>query len=73
MKIKTRHQKLKLLMKNKINRPLMFMNNNVIVEQLKTVVWENYKEIRACDFQGWYEGLNQIEKAAFNVKFDEIH
>lgn len=56
-----------------MNRPLMFMNNNLIIEQLKTVVWENYKEIRACDFQGWYEGLNQIEKSAFNVKFDELN
>ena len=55
-----------------MNRPLMFMNNTLIIEQLKAVVWENYKEIRACDFQGWYEGLNQIEKAAFNVKFDEL-
>ena len=56
-----------------MNRPLMFMNNNLIVEQLKTVVWESYKEIRGGDFKVWYNGLNQIEKAAFNVKFDELH
>tara|TARA_R110002051_G_scaffold325165_1_gene426094 strand:+ start:658 stop:861 length:204 start_codon:yes stop_codon:yes gene_type:complete len=56
----------------KMNRPLMFMNNNLIVEQLKTAVWEKYKEIRACDFQGWYEGLSPIEKTAWDVKFDEI-
>ena len=55
-----------------MNRPLMFMNNNLIVEQLKTSVWEKYKEIRACDFQGWYEGLSPIEKTAWDVKFDEI-
>ena len=60
-------------MKNKMNRPLMFMNNNLTIEQLKTVVWENYKEIRACDFKGWYDVLNPIERVAFNVKFNELH
>ena len=55
-----------------MNRPLIFMNNNVIVEQLKTLVWEKYKEVRACDFQGWYKGLSPIEQAAWDVKFDEI-
>jgi len=56
-----------------MNRPLMFMNNNLTIEQLKTVVWENYKEIRACDFKGWYDVLNPIERVAFNVKFNELH
>ena len=55
----------------KINRPLMFMNNNHLIEQLKTRVWEDYSEIRACDFQGWYQGLNPVERAAWNEKFDE--
>jgi len=54
-----------------MNRPLMFMNNNLIVEQLKTSVWEKYQEVRACDFQGWYKGLSPIEQAAWDVKFDE--
>ena len=56
-----------------MNRPLMFINNDSIVEQLKIVVWKNYKEIKSCDFQSWYEGLNQIERAAFNVKFNELN
>jgi len=54
-----------------MNRPLMFMNNNVIVEQLKTAVWEKYKEVKNCDFQGWYANLSPVEKAAWNSKFDE--
>jgi len=58
---------------NKMNRPLMFMNNSVLIEQLKTAVWESYGEIKSCDFKGWYDGLNPIERAAFNVKFDELH
>ena len=56
----------------KMIRPLMFMNNNLIVEQLKTAIWEEYKEVKNCDFQGWYKGLSPIEKAAWDVKFDEI-
>ena len=56
-----------------MNRPLMFMNNSALIEQLKTMVWENYKEIKSCDFQGWYDGLNSIERAAWNVKFNELH
>ena len=54
-----------------MNKPLMFMNNNSTVEQLKTAVWEKYKEVVACDFQGWYEGLSPIEQTAWDVKFDE--
>ena len=54
-----------------MNRALMFINNNLIVEQLKTEVWEKYKEVAACDFQGWYEGLSPIEQTAWDVKFDE--
>jgi hypothetical protein len=48
------------------------MNNNLIVEQLKTSVWEKYKEVKAGDFPGWYEGLSPIEQTAWNVKFNEI-
>ena len=55
-----------------MNRPLMFINNNLIVEQLKDRVWGNYQKIRNCDFQGWYKGLSPIEQAAWDVKFDEI-
>ena len=56
-----------------MNRPLMFMNNSVLIEQLKTAVWETYREIKSCDFKGWYDELNPIERVAFNVKFDELH
>ena len=55
-----------------MNRPLMIINNNVIVEQLKQRVWEDYKKVRNCDFQGWIEGLSPVEKTAWEVKFDEI-
>ena len=54
-----------------MNRPLMFINDNLIVEQLKNAVWERYKEVKNCDFQGWYEGLSPIEQKAWDVKFDE--
>ena len=27
--------------------------------------------VKNCDFQGWYEGLSPIEKAAWDMKFDE--
>jgi len=56
-----------------MNRPLMFMNNNLIVEQLKDRIWDDYQKIRNCDFQGWYKGLCPIEQAAWDVKFDEIN
>jgi len=56
-----------------MNRPLMFMNNNLIVEQLKNRVWEDYLKVKACDFQGWYKGLSPIEKTAWDVKFDELN
>lgn len=49
------------------------MNNSVLIEEIKTVVWENYKKIKSCDFKGWYDGLNPIERAAWNVKFDELN
>ena len=55
-----------------MNRPLMFINNNVIVEQLKEKVCEYYKKVPNCDFQGWFEGLSPVEKTAWEVKFDEI-
>ena len=51
----------------------MFMNNNLIIEQLKGRIWDDYQKIRNCDFQGWYRGLSPIEKAAWDVKFDEIN
>ena len=50
----------------------MFMNNNDLIESLKSRIWEEYLTVKACDFQGWYEGLSPIEKAAWDVKFDEI-
>ena len=28
--------------------------------------------VKNCDFQGWYEGLSPIEKAAWDMKFDEV-
>ena len=43
-----------------------------IVEQLKERVWEDYKKVPNCDFQGWFEGLSPVEKTAWEVKFDEI-
>ena len=55
-----------------MNRPLMFMNNNVIVEQLKTRVWEKYQEISGGDFKNWYNGLSPVEQCAWDVKFKEI-
>ena len=55
-----------------MNKPLMFMNNIDLIESLKARVWEKYKTVKACDFQGWYEGLSPIEKAAWDVKFDEV-
>jgi len=55
-----------------MNKPLMFINNNLIVEQLKTSVWEKYKEVKNGDFQLWYEGLSPIEQTAWTVKFNEI-
>ena len=55
-----------------MNKPLMFINNNDLIESLKTRIWEKYLTVKACDFQGWYEGLSPIEKAAWDVKFDEI-
>jgi len=57
----------------KMNKPLMFINNNVIVEQLKERIWEDYKNIRDCDVQGWLEGLSPVEKVAWETKFDEIN
>jgi hypothetical protein len=51
----------------------MFMNNNFIVEQLKTRVWESYKKIKSGDFSNWYKGLSPIEKSAWDVKFDELN
>tara|TARA_R110001592_G_scaffold51609_1_gene158542 strand:+ start:39 stop:218 length:180 start_codon:yes stop_codon:yes gene_type:complete len=54
-----------------MNRPLMFINNNAIVEQLKTAVWENYKEVKNCDFKDWYCKLTPIEKAAWDTKFKD--
>lgn len=56
-----------------MNRPLMFINNNLIVEQLKERIWKDYKNIRNCDFQAWLEGLSPLERTAWEVKFDEIN
>ena len=56
-----------------MNRPLMFINNTDLIESLKLRIWEDYKEVKNCDFQGWYEGLSPIEKEAWKKKFDELH
>ena len=50
----------------------MFINNIDLIESLKSRIWEKYLTVKACDFQGWYEGLSPIEKAAWDVKFDEV-
>jgi hypothetical protein len=55
-----------------MNRQLMFMNNIDLIESLKTRVWEKYMTVKNCDFLGWYEGLSPIEKAAWDMKFDEV-
>ena len=57
---------------SKINKPLMFMNNNTLIEQLQSRVWDKYKEVKNGDFQEWYEGLNPIEKAAWKTKFNKL-
>lgn len=51
----------------------MFINNNSIVEQLKSRVWENYQTVAKCDVQGWLEGLSPVERVAWDTKFDEIN
>ena len=55
-----------------MNRPLMFVNNNLLVEQLKTRVWVSYKKVKSCDFSSWYSGSSPIEKVAWEVKFSEL-
>ena len=50
----------------------MFMNNVDLIESLKARIWEKYKTVKNCDFLGWYEGLSPIEKAAWDMKFDEV-
>ena len=55
-----------------MSKPLMFMNNIDLIESLKSRIWEKYLTVKNCDFQGWYEGLSPIEKAAWDVKFDEV-
>tara|TARA_Y100000310_G_scaffold328681_1_gene397208 strand:+ start:981 stop:1154 length:174 start_codon:yes stop_codon:yes gene_type:complete len=57
-----------------MNRPLMFINNsNILVEKLKEEVWTKYKEVKGGDFPIWYKELNPVERAAFNVKFEDLH
>jgi len=56
-----------------MNRPLMFINNNLIVEQLKSRIWEEYQKVKGGDFPCWYKGLSPIEKTAWDVKFSEIN
>jgi hypothetical protein len=51
----------------------MFINNNVVVEQLKDRVWEDYKKIKGGDFKSWYNGLSPVEQVAWTVKFDEVN
>jgi|TARA_R110000782_G_scaffold205257_1_gene293564 hypothetical protein len=55
-----------------MNKALMFMNNVELIEGLKKRIWSEYKTIKNCDFLGWYEGLSPIEKAAWDMKFDEV-
>ena len=55
-----------------MNRPLMFINNNVVVEKLQDRVWEDYKKIKGGDFRSWYDGLSPVEQAAWNVRFNEV-
>tara|TARA_R110001583_G_scaffold3173_2_gene20750 strand:+ start:22761 stop:22934 length:174 start_codon:yes stop_codon:yes gene_type:complete len=55
-----------------MNRPLMFINNTDLIESLKLRIWKDYKKVRNCDFQGWYEGLSPIEQEAWKEKFDEV-
>jgi len=55
------------------DKKLNKMDNKLIMEKLKELVWENYMGIKSCDFKGWYDGLSPIERAAWNVKFDELH
>ena len=55
-----------------MSKPLMFINNIDLIESLKSRIWEKYLTVKNCDFQGWYEGLSPIEKAAWDVKFDEV-
>ena len=35
-------------------------------------MWDEYLTIKGGDFPNWYEGLSPIEKAAWDVKFDEV-
>ena len=57
-----------------MNRPLMFINNsNILVEKLKEEVWTKYKEVKGGDFPRWHKELNPVERAAFNVKFEDLH
>ena len=56
-----------------MNRPLMFINNNLIVEQLKSRIWKDYQKVKSGDFPCWYKGLSPIEKTAWDVKFSEIN
>ena len=55
-----------------MNEPLMFINNDVVIEQLKTSGWNKYIKIKNKNFQDWFEGLSPIEKVAWQVKFNEV-
>ena len=56
-----------------MNKPLILMNNNLIAQQLKCRIWEDYQNIKNNDFQMWLEGLSPLEKAAWKAKFNEIN
>ena len=56
-----------------MNRPLMFINNNAVVEQLKARVWKDYKDVKSGDFSSWYFGLSPVEQIAWDVKFEEVN
>eukprot|EP01050_Picozoa_sp_SAG11_P000892 SAG11_NODE_33_length_22289_cov_12.857999_23_plen_61_part_00 len=55
-----------------MNKPLMFINNDTVIEQLKNDVWEKYKEVKNGDFPRWYNKLGPVEKTAWKDKFNEI-
>mgnify|MGYP001324826006 CR=1 FL=1 len=42
-----------------------------LIEKIKNRIWDEYKTVRACDFHGWYEGLSPVEKAAWDMAFDD--
>ena len=48
------------------------MTNEELMEQLKTNIWNKYKDTKAGEWHDWYEGMSPIEQAAWKEKFDEV-